>query len=166
MIRGYIQTELTGLSKAFDRAARAGLDLSPIFKKMAREFKEDSKQNIDSQKDASGSKWPALATSTVEKIKNAKKSRTKKGALRKPVTRRLGRILSRKLISEAKFAATPREAKFYTEAPYAVPHNFGLTVGRGSKLPVRNFMYVSRALLESTSQRLAQHIADAFESKR
>jgi len=167
---GRIDVDLRSLDKAIKRAARAGADLRPVWRELRRPLRKDQGAHIKEQKGPQGSSWPGLAASTKTKrlgaLSRAGKAFTKKGALRKAAKRKIGRVLSRRLVSGARIRAKPKEIKITSIVKWAGVHQEGGRVGRGSQIPARPFMWISDELLAITKREMVKYLSLTWKGKR
>jgi len=150
---------------------KAGEDLRPVWRKLRAPLKKAQRDHIAEMKDQRGRKFQNLAPSTVERrLSRGGKAKkfTKKGKLRKTAQRRLGRILSKKLISRARVKITRRSISLYARGAMAHALHGGGKAGkrRRSKLPSRRYIYVDDPLARAAFDKVAAHVASSFEKGR
>ena len=167
-----IELDLTQFDKATRRMIKAGANLKPVFQRKRKEFRADQKDHFKQQRASDGSTWPKNSEATREKrlSRGGRAAKfTKKGRLRKPVARRLNKVLSARLISGTKFKATKREMVLRSlrhALGWATVHQHGGVVGRGSRLPQREFLWVSDPFLRKFVEAAQLHLRGAWEKKR
>ena len=151
-----VDVDLRDLDKAFKRLERRGADLREIWRQVKRPFRQAQIKHIRDQRDDKGSKFRTLSLQTrLKRIGSSGrgKSFTKRGKLRKPVRRRLNKVLSAKLLSKVKFEVTPLslsiESNIVGKSGKKWPgvHQHGGRAGRRARIPKRTFMYVDDELL-------------------
>lgn len=148
------------LDKAFKAMDRAGADLRPVWRELRRPMRAEQSKHFSAQRGPDGP-WAPLAASTRAKRLSAiapSKRRTKKGRLRKPVQRRIGRILSRKLIKGARLRVRRRLLMIAQGKRWAAPHQHGATVGHGARLPAREYLWIGPQLLRQTVEAAEKHL--------
>lgn len=133
--------------RAFDAAAKRALrytsNLKPVWKKLKDPLKADQYKHIEKQIDIRGAKFKPLAQSTKAR-RLTKKSFTKKGRLRKPAARKLNKVLSKRLVSATKTTMDPTALEMRRRVHWMDKHQGGGTVGRGSMLPARAYLYIDQ----------------------
>ena len=122
-------------------------------------------------KTRTGGKFANLAPSTVaRRLSRGGKAKkfTKKGKLRKGASRRLGRILSKKLITKARVKVTQRSISMFARGKVAHALHGGSKAGRGrrSRIPAREFIYVDDALAVEAFDKVAHHVAESLENAK
>lgn len=160
-------TDLRSLKKAFRKMERAGIDTRKVWRKVKTPLRKDQAEHIKDQKDSDGATWKPLAVGTRDKrlSKGGKAGKfTKRGKLKKSAERKLGRVLSRRLVSGAKVRITRRSISIRSKVRWAGIHQHGGRAGRGAMIPKREFMYVSEELQIKATALLAIHIAEAFNT--
>jgi len=157
--------DLRDIDRATRRMLRRSRDLRRIWNRLKKPFRRDQKRHIVEQRGPDGSKFQGLATSTIQK-KLTRKSYTQKGRLRKSAQRKLGRILSAKLVSRAKMKASAKELRITAKGEMTAAHQHGGVVGKGSRLPARPFMYVDDAMIKRLQSLASKGLAHAFEGKK
>ncbi len=158
--------------RQFDRAVRrmikGGADVRPALRKVRPAFRKDQREHMKNQESSTGGKWPKLAAAT--RAKRLKKGQfqffTKRGKLKKSAKRKLDRVLSAKLNAGAKIKIHAREINFRARPSWAGVHQKGGVVGRGSRVPKREFLWVSDPFLKVMAQRIAEHLIAAGEKRR
>ena len=164
-----IELDLTQFDKATRRMIKAGADMRPAFRKARPSFRKDQREHMKAQESSSGGAWPKLAASTKEKriSKGGRAGKfTKRGKLRKPARRKLNRILSGRLNVGAKVAVKQREMTFTSRAKWAGIHQEGGVAGKGSRIPKREFLWVSDPFLRKFVATAGEHLRAAWEKKR
>lgn len=165
-----IDVDLRGLTKALSRVQRAGLDLRPAWKQLRGPLRRDQAQHIRDQRDEQDRPWTPLAASTVAKRRKAllsnPKAFTKKGRVRKPIQRRLDRVLSGRLTSGARVKMVPQHIAITSRVPWAGIHQVGGRAGRNSIIPARTFMYIGSDLAATAGHVITQHLIAAFANTK
>lgn len=172
MSRGgfYAEVDLREVTGAFRKQLRAAKDLRPVWREIRTPFRRAQAQHIRDQRGPDGP-WPKLARSTVAKrmkaVTSQRKNFTKRGRMRKPVARRLSRVLTRRLVNRMKFRARPREAEL--EGRYGVVggvHQLGGRAGKGARIPARTYMYPDARIVRLTVDAINRHMIKAFVPTR
>lgn len=159
--------DLRKLDKAIRRCVRAGADLRPVWRATRSEVRKEQAEHVKRQEGPKG-KWPALSSATLNRRLRAggiNKKFTKRGnRLKKRAARRLGKMLSRKLIVGSKYKIHKLHARMTSPVPWAGVHNKGGQAGRPRvRIPARQFMWVSRKLQNKVARVAATHLAQHFE---
>lgn len=164
-----VTADLKDLRKAHKRMARAAGNLRKVWRKLRTPLRKDQREHMRAQEDSKGGKWKPLSTATRERriSKGGRAGKlTKRGRLKKKVVRDLSKILGQKLVTGARIKIDRREISITSKAGVvAGAHQKGLTVGKGSRLPKREFFYISTELAKKATIMLAKHMADAFNKK-
>lgn len=172
MARGslYAEVDLREVSSAFRNQLRAAKDLRPVWREIRTPFRKAQARHIQEQRGPDGP-WPKLARSTVAKrlkaVQSERKNFTKRGKLRKPVQRRLNRVLSRRLLNRLKFRARPHQAEL--EGRYGEVggiHQLGGRAGRGARIPARTYLYPDQRVVAITVSAIERHLVGAFVPTR
>lgn len=163
-----VDPDLRKLEKAVKAAVRAGADLRPVWREFRRPLRKIQGEHIKAQKGPDGEQWAKLRPSTIRaRMARGGKAKkfTKRGKLRKGAKRKLGKILSRKLVSRARMKVTRRSISLYARGgllPHL--HQGGGRVGRRRvRMWGRPFMYVDSKLARDAFKRVSEHVAEAFE---
>ena len=163
----FIQVDLKGYDRGLKRMLRAGANVRPAFAKSRTGLRKDTRDHMKTQTAPKSKKWAPRAPATREKrlqrIGRGTRRRTKKGKLKKKVQRQLNRVLSRRMIMarNTKIKVGRRIIEIISKVGRA--HQLGKTVGRGSKLPRREFLWFSPALQAAINARIGRHLSDAFK---
>jgi hypothetical protein len=124
-----------------------GAALGKAFKQIRPEMKVDQRDHAKA-KEGPEAAWPPRAASTLEKLKaNGKRSR-----------RPLGRLLS-----AIEYRATAKGVTGTSKIKWSSVFITGGTVGRGSKLPARPFLWISNSLLMKAGEILKAHLLERFK---
>lgn len=171
MSYGRVYVDLGGIDKAIGRAVRAGADLRPVWREFRKPMRKIQGEHITAQKGPDGVAWPGLAASTIKaRLYRGGKAKkfTKKGRLRKGASRRLGKILSKRLPSRSRMKITRRSISLHARGRVRNIHQSGGLAGRRgrARIPARPYMYVDDKLAKAAFQRVSEHVASAFENKR
>lgn len=163
-----IDVDLRKIDKAIKRAEKAGVDLRPAFRKLRKPLRKDQGEHMRAMEGPRG-KWQAVSAATREKrmrVGGRAGKFTKKGKLRKPAQRRLGRILSKRLLTKAKIRVRPTIISITSQVKWAGIHQKGGRVGRGARVPKRPFMWISDELGRRAVGEFREHLAKAFNGKK
>lgn len=133
--------------RGFEAGAR--VDLKPAFKQLKKPLRLDQRDHAK-QKRGPESAWAPRAESTIAR------------ALR-------GRHGSKKLLGRlptaVSYIATALSVRGVSRAPWSAAHAKGERVGHGAKLPPREFLWISDAMLTTATSTLADALARAFGGK-
>jgi phage gpG-like protein len=159
-----VEVDLSKVDRAIKRMLAAGRNLRPVWREIRTPFRKAQAEHIRAQR-GPDSEWPALAQST----KAARLGRggragkfTKRGKLRKPVQRKLGRALSARMVSGAKMKLDARAIMIRSAVPWAGIHQHGGIAGRGARIPARPFMYVDDKTIRLTVSRILAHLESSW----
>ncbi len=147
----------------------AGRDFRPVWRKTRGAMRKDQRQHVRQQRASSGARWKPLAASTVEKrtkkARRRKKNFTRKGRLRKPVQKRLDRILSGKILSFTETRMRHDFMEIRQSKEWAKVHQAGGRVGKGATVPAREFLWVSRSFVRIVAREMEIHLKNAWDGK-
>lgn len=145
---------------------RASKNVRKVWRKLRPELRKDQREHMRKQEDSKGGKWKPIAASTRERrlSKGGRAGKvTKRGRLKKKAVRDSMKLLGQKLVTGAKIKMDGRQMSITSKSGIVGgAHQKGATVGKGSKLPKREFFYISTKLAKLQRKMLAKHIADAF----
>lgn len=165
-----IDVDLRQLNDAIKRAEKAGINLKPAWRKLRRPMKADQAYHMKRQQGPNRASWPPLAASTIAKrlqsMTASGKAFTKRGKMKKSAQRRLGRVLSRKLLSGMKVTIKPKEMSVAARLKWAGVHQHGGRVGHGARIPPRPFIYIGDELLLSAKRVFETHLQRAWQGRR
>jgi phage gpG-like protein len=140
------RVKLGPLQSLFDLVKRP--DLRPVWREARKPLREDIKAHRKAQS-SEGGKWAPRAASTRERM-------GRRGARR----RMLG-----KLTTALQTTSDRRHVGMKSRVPWSDVHRTGGRVGRaGSRLPARDFLWVSRGALETISGLVVNYIAGLFSA--
>ena len=170
MTRPQVKADLKSLKKAFRAMERAGGNPKKVWRSLRTPLRKDQKDHMRSGEDSDRAKWKPLAASTIAKRltetgranKFTKKGKKKKARTARSAKRGLGKLLSTRLVSGARVKVTRSAISITSKVPWAGVHQKGGRVGRGSKIPAREFFYIGDPLLKMANKAFALHIAKAF----
>lgn len=161
--------DLRQVDAAIRRMARAGEDMRPVFRKTRGDFRKDQRDHMKRQKSSGGAKWAGLAPSTREKrLSTGGRAGkfTKRGVMRRGVSRRLNRTLSGRLLARAIIKITTSEISFRSRIPWAGVHQKGGRVGKGARVPKREFLWVSDRFIGIMRTAVVAHLSKSWETRR
>jgi phage gpG-like protein len=160
--------DLRELGFACDSMARAAKDLRPVWREISPTFRKAQGRHVDEQAGPDGTKWPGLAQSTVERrlrTGGVARNFTRKGAIRKPVQRKLGKVLSKKLTAALLNERSPSHFALASRAPWSFIHQGGGRAGRGAMIPARPFIYVDNVVINHLKFALYKHLHRAWSAR-
>lgn len=144
--------------------AKAG-DLRPVFRVMKPILAMDVRSHFQAEDGGEGGHWAPRAPSSVERIAHLTGSRhrrgKKKGQFTKRGLRRLGNQLGR-LLGAWMFSMSTGALRMASRVPWAKAQQLGETVGRGSRLPSRGFMWASDDVRKFFTEAVRKHLVRAF----
>lgn len=138
-----VTLDLRDIDAGLRKMAKRGIDPKALFKRNRPILRRDQKDHFDELRGSEGA-WPSRAASSLRKVMgNKKKSRTKKGRLRKSAQKRLRNQLGR-LKTFWKFRQSKGELEVASGArKWAGVHQDGGVAGHGARIPKREFVYIS-----------------------
>lgn len=127
-----VTVRIGGVLDMFSRLKR--IDTKAVLRTLRKPATVDLRQHDTAARGPDGA-WPRLAVSTV--ARRAKMTKTKSGRRRKP-NKLLGRLPKalQSIVSE-------RSLIMRSRVKWSMAHQKGAIVGRGSRLPRRQFMWIS-----------------------
>lgn len=160
-----VHVDISKALKGFKGVRAKSKRLTAAFREIRKPMKADQRDHKKSKEGPEG-KWEPLAPSTLgrdrfaRKVKSTKKGQTRttrKGRKRSSNARMLGRIPSAFSVraSSKGIVATAR-------VKYAAAHQEGGKVGRGSIIPARPFLWISRGLAQRAARIIEEHVAKGF----
>lgn len=156
----------------FDAAIKSALrhtsDLRPLWKKVKGPIRKDQSRHIKEQKDIDGAKFKPLAKSTLAKRRSGltSKSFTKKGRLRKTASRRINRVLGKKMAASVKTTSKKDFLQIRRRVSWFDAHQGGARVGRGAHLPARTYMYLDQNRVDDVAMKLKMAVKRHIERGR
>lgn len=138
------------------RLQLAGKSLRPVFQRLKKPFKEDIRAHQRSKESPEGL-WAPRAPSTKARDKHGKTSQLRGGKTRKTKRRRRPRILGR-LPTSVTTKQKPDAFIGESKIPWAMAHQEGARVGRGSVLPARPFLFFSPGFLDQAEAEISEHL--------
>ena len=154
---------LAGLAEV----ARRGNDLRPVFKVMRPILAIDVREHFRAEDGGpdDGGHWAPRSAASAARIARMKGSSIRrgkrKGALTKRGQRRMGNQLGR-LLGAYHFDVNAHMLRMSSRVPWASAQQLGATVGRGSKLPPRAFMWASPRVEKFYREALHTHLTKAW----
>lgn len=166
-----VEVDLSSLDKSLKAALRGGEDLRPVWKKLRTPLKKAQRSHLTSQRTMDGGGFSSLAPSTIARRLSrggSAKKFTKKGKLRKSASRRLGRILSKKLVSRARTKMSKRSISYFARGAVAHALHGGTKAGRRrrSKIPAREYVFVDDKLAKVAFDMVSKRVAESFNKGR
>ena len=137
-----------GVLRLFDRVKRR--DQRRVFSEARKPMRSDVRDHARQQADPRG-RWPGLAASTLER-------RSRGGRRRK-------RKLLGRLPSAIKLEHGPGFVRATSIVRWASAHARGASVGRGSRLPARRWMWISRKLRRDVVRMIRAAIIAAWRGR-
>ncbi len=144
--------------KELNMMSARGRNMKPIFRSLRKPLRTSLYGIIDSQKDSNGRKWPGRSAASIARIKNARKSRTKSGRLRKAAERKLGSSLSKRMVGDSKVTVGKDFIKVTSNIPFSGVHQSGGRNGNAS-IPKREFFYITDKFLKASAKVMVEHVA-------
>jgi hypothetical protein len=139
------RVDLTEVDRAFASLERRARALGPVFRELKKPLQQDQIEHGREQEGPDG-KWPARASSTIEKMKAS-------GRRRRP----MGRIPQSMDYTAGDFGVRGRGRIDWENA-----HASGARVGRGARLPVRIVHWISDELVTRARGRIERALVKAF----
>ncbi len=146
----------------FARMKTAAQRARQFFQAMAKPVKADLKEHGDEQRGPHGA-WPPRKALKAEfhQSRDAATGRFGQGKRRRSRVKG-GRLLG-KITRSFRQRATERSLISASPIPWAGIHDTGGRVGRGSILPARPFLWISREVHETASQGYSKWVVNAFQ---
>ncbi len=158
-----IVVDLTEVNAKLAKALRAAGDLTPAWRRARGPLRKDQREHASSTAGPDGA-WAPLSRQTLERrLANAA---TRKRQAGKTVKRR--RSHSRRTLKQRRLLGrlpglidvklTPTSMIASSKVRWAGAHQRGETVGRGVRLPTREFLWASPQLIDHVCQILCDHL--------
>lgn len=169
--------DITSVEDGFRKIAARGRNLRPVLQEIGDDLRQEIRSHFDAQSGPDGH-WPSWAASTQQKFlgqkakqrkfgpltaKEAARARrlrkhvTLSGQLKKGAARRLSRMLGR-LSSQNRLRVEQAAVEERNIVPWSAVHDEGGTVGHGSHVPARQFMWASEMFHARTTARIVNHL--------
>jgi len=162
-----VDIDLTGWDQSLQNIKVAAHDLRPVF----RDFKPVLKQHMAEhfeRRQAEDGGWPGWSQSYLDRVLQSKGVRLRRtrrgrrllpGGLTKRGAKRLKNMLGR--LKDLGIRVRQSYMEVFSPVEWANAHRLGETVGKGSHLPAREFLWVSGALVNELGRRLVLFLAKA-----
>ena len=135
----------SNVERSLDAMQRRAKALGGAWRLIKGEMREDQRDHAKSASAPDG-KWPPRAAATLEKAKSKGRAR-----------RTLG-----KLPTSTTYTATSSGAQARSRVPWSGVHQEGGTVGRGSVIPARPFLWISDNLIDRATLIITRRILAEF----
>lgn len=159
MIGFAAEVNLRDVENGLRRMQLAGMNLRPVWKMSRRAFRADQRAHVKDREGQSGG-WPALAQSTIlhRKQRTRKQGRKRKWPIKTNNAKQLGRL-------PGAFAITFDEKRMTAKSrvPWSRVHWKGGTAGHHSKIPQREFMWISGELLRQVARNAVDYMATKWK---
>lgn len=141
--------------------------LGPAFREIRKPFRVDQVGHAKGEEGPNG-KWPARSplTEARRRARNRGVRQTKAMktiALRKPTRRSTPRRLLGRLPGAVVYKLGELYIRATSRAKFGGAHQHGATVGRGSKLPERMFLWLSDKLVTTARDVLGAHVVKGWK---
>jgi phage gpG-like protein len=133
---------------------RRAKKFAPAFKALRKPLREDQREHARDESGPDG-KWPARSPKTIERLRARPRGRTPKGRRRR--ARKLRKLLGR-LPSQLRMRFNGTGVWAISRVKWAQAHRDGATVARGSRLPARDFLWLSPKMIDVATETLVQHV--------
>ena len=133
------------VEKGLDAMGRARV-LAPAFKELKKPLRLDQRDHSKKREGPAGA-WAPRAASTLERMRHGGKR------ARKPLGRLSGAVT---------YSATSNSVSGVSRAPWSGAHQDGARVGHGSRLPVREFLWISDEMLTVAENTLGSAVVRAY----
>jgi len=150
-----ISFEVTGekqINRAFDAAAKAFEDFTPVFKELGKRFQSYEKQMFDTEGGISGSRWATLSPGY-----RAWKSINYPG---KGILERKGTLKKSLTSPQAVHELEKLSAAYGTTVPYAIYHQKG-----AGNMPARKPIKLSKKERHNWTRELHRYIKSVIEKR-
>jgi phage gpG-like protein len=160
--------DLTEVDRALDLVGDRGKRLLPAFRDLRRPLRSDQKEHAKGERGPNGS-WPPRSpvTEARRKARNRGRRQTKAMKLIAPgkAKRRQStpkRILGR-LPAAVIYTIGDKFIRGVSRVPWSGVHQQGGTVGRGSRIPARPFLWLSDRMLEVARATFAKYVLKSWK---
>lgn len=157
-----LQLDLDDVQRGLDAVWKRQLNLRPLWRHQGPRLRRDQRQHFEQRSGPYGG-WAPRAPSSVKKILARRKAFFRSGKVKKKFQRRLGNQLGR--LKTALRLQTDRrgmEIGPLRKIRWASVHQTGGTVGRGSQIPAREFVWISDEFLDSFMVAYKQFVMAAW----
>ncbi|MGD9539088.1 MAG: phage virion morphogenesis protein [Alphaproteobacteria bacterium] len=186
-----IEVDDAEVRQALQALQERGKSMRPLMRDIGSYMVTSTLDNFERQQSPDGKPWQLLAASTViARLGGAKKVFTKKGSVRKPAMRRMGKLkilqLSGRLRQSITYRADRDEVLVGTNVIYARIHQFGgeagrrlggrsrmtinglafpvgRTAGRRARIPARPFLGISERDRVAILDTMREYVAEAWK---
>lgn len=154
------------VSAALKDAKAAGKDLRPVWRVIRKPLLEDQRNHAKAQAGPDGS-WASHSRSYTlrrrarPRVRVGPQLQRRRRRRRKVAPRRL-RMLGR-LPLALRVLSTRNSVSAISRVAWSGVHQTGGTVGRGRRVPKREFLWVGRGVLLYTVILLDKHVVEAFD---
>lgn len=152
---------LRDVENGLRRLQLAGHNLRPVFKRARKVLRADQKEHANAQA-GPNSAWVPLAASTI--AKRRVKAR-KLGRARKVKMPSAGRKILGRLPKAYKISYDERHIIARSRVPWSMVHFQGGRGGRRSRIPGRQFFWISDKLLRTVSRLTVDYMVGAWDKK-
>lgn len=153
--------DLRDLEEALRRIELAGYDLRPVFIRSRRAMRQDIKAHRKAQASPEG-RWAPLSPLTIAK-RRARKG--KQGRKRRRPPKPIGKLLGR-LPGAFNIVIGAHTMRAISRVKWSGAQNEGDKVGKRARIPSREFMWVSRAMVASVATVASDFMIGAWEGRR
>ena len=168
-----LRFDMSEVSEALSDTVERARQLAPAFRDLKRPLKSDQRDHAKSES-GPGGKWAPRSAATLERRKlqrrRGRMTKDKKAALAlisfKPLKRRRGaasnRILGR-LPTAMKTEIAPLYIRIVSRVKWSLAHAKGARVGRGVRLPAREFYWLSKAIVDLAAEKIGKYVVKGMK---
>jgi hypothetical protein len=161
-----------GLRRGFKKMIARSKALQVELRKLRPALQSDLREHASSESSPEGS-WPRRS-SVAEVRASARRAKVVRGRARKAGKRvgarqavsfrggsqLLGQLPDTVIVRQKRGSLIAR-----SPVPWSGAHNEGATVGRGSRLPARGFVFISDPFMQFATARLADHVVGGWSQR-
>lgn len=141
--------------------------LGPAFRELRKPFRSDQVGHARGE-EGPGGKWPARSPLTearrLARNRNVRTTKAMKAVLlRKPTKRSTPKRILGRLPSAVVYTVGELFIRATSRAKFGGAHQKGATVGRGSRVPQRMFLWLSDGLRAKARELLAEHVMKGWD---
>tara|TARA_R110000868_G_scaffold268096_2_gene527336 strand:- start:98 stop:595 length:498 start_codon:yes stop_codon:yes gene_type:complete len=152
-----VNTDDRDVRRGLAALRKRGSNMRPVFLKLKKPFKQDLKEHQKRKEGPDGSSWAPRTDGTKSRDRNAKTVKLKNGKTRTFKRRRKQKLLG-KLPTSVSSKGSSKRFRGESKIPWADAHQEGATVGNGTVLPARPFLFFSQNFLDLADREITEHL--------
>lgn len=162
-----VNLDFAELDRAIETLEQRAARLGPAFRELRKPFRGDQHGHARGE-EGPGGKWPARSPLTeARRLARNRGVRMTKAmkviALKKPTKRATPRRILGRLPGAVMYKVGELFIRATSRAKFGGAHQKGATVGRGSKLPARMFLWISDGLLSTARDVLGNYVVKGWK---